>query len=215
MGFGPGKGLKIKNGKYNGRLIIPMRLADADTKKGFDISLYSDNNGKTWHQGNPSEADNEFQIAETGSDSLIYNARHRDVRRVARSFDGGISWTPEATDTLLPVISRGCEASVFGTDGMLYYCGIDGIPETQDFDERARLALFRSCDGGMSWPESKVLYDEAAGYACIDQMPDGRLAIIFEAGDTPGFTRKSVEGTNPPQRPAGWMRLDLLIVDPE
>ena len=215
MGFGPGKGFQIKKGRYAGRLIMPMRLADGATKKGFDIALYSDDNGKTWLQGNPSEADNEFQIAEVGSDTLIYNARHKDVRRVARSFDGGLNWTQEVTDTVLPVISRGCEASVFGIGDNLYYCGIAGIPETSDFDERARLTLYRSNDGGFSWPESVLLYEKGAGYACIDQLPDGRLAIIFEGADTPGFTRKSIPDTNPPQRPTGWMRLDLLIVDPD
>ena len=215
MGFGPGKGIQLTKGKHKGRLIMPMRLASAETGKGYDIALYSDDNGRTWLQGNPSEADNEFQIAEIGADSLIYNARHKNVRRVAKSFDAGLTWSKEVTDTILPDISRGCEASILGVGNILYYCGIDGIPETADFDERARLALYKSEDGGDNWSESIVLYDEAAGYTCIDQLPDGRLAIIFEDGDTPGFTRKSLPGIDPPQRPAGWMRLDLMIVDPQ
>lgn len=215
MGFGPGKGIQIKNGKYKNRLIMPMRLADAETRKGYDIALYSDDHGKTWHQGKGSEANNEFQIAEAGCDTLIYNARHRDVRAVARSFDGGMTWTEEMVDTILPVISHGCESSIFARDNELYYCGIDGIPMTPDFDERARLALYRSNDGGYSWPESTVLYEAASGYACVDELPDGKLVIIFEGGDTPGFTRKSIPDVTPRQRPAGWMRLDLLVVDPE
>lgn len=214
MGFGPGKGIQLEKGQYKNRLIMPMRLADADKGSYYNISLYSDDHGQTWKQGNPAEAGNEFQIAEIGADSLIYNARHRDVRRVARSFDSGMNWTQEVTDTILPVISRGCEASILGNDGVLYYCGIDGIPETPDFDERARLALYQSRDGGLTWPASKVLYEKAAGYTCMDLLPDGRIAIIFEDGDTDGFTRKSLPGIDPPQRPEGWMRLDLMIVDP-
>ena len=215
MGFGPGKGIQLSEGKYKGRLIMPMRLADSSTKKGYDITLFSDDGGKNWNQGTPSEANNEFMIAEAGKDTLIYNARHNDVRRVSRSYDGGVTWTPEVTDTILPVISRGCEASILGTGDKLYYCGIDGIPETSDFDERARMSLYRSNDGGKTWGESITLYEPASGYTCIDELPDGRLAIIFEDGDTPGFTRKSIPDTNPPQRPAGWMRLDLMIVNPE
>lgn len=215
MGFGPGKGYQIEEGKYKGRLIMPMRLATPENPRGFDITLYSDDHGATWTRGNAAEANNEFQIAQATPEILIYNARHANERRVALSLDGGMSWTQERTDTILPGVSHGCQASVYGDGDKLYFCGIDGIPMTDDFDERARLALYRSHDGGATWPESKVLYEPAAGYACIDELPDGRLAIIFEGGDTPGFTRKSVPGTEPPQRPAGWMRLDLLLVDPE
>ena len=214
MGFGPGNGFQIKDGKYSGRLIMPMRLANASDGKGFDIALYSDDHGKTWKRGNAAEANNEFQIAQVNNDTLIYNSRHGSVRNVARSYDGGVNWTKEYTETNLPGVSHGCQASIFGINGDLYFCGIDGIPMTDDFDERARLAIYRSRDGGYSWPESKVLYEKASGYACIDELPDGRLAIIFESGETDGFTRKSVPGIDPPQRPADWMNLDLLIIDP-
>ena len=44
-------------------------------------------------------------------------------------------------------------------------------------------------------------------------LPDGRIAIIFEAADTQGFTRTAIPNTNPSKRPAGWMRLDLILLD--
>lgn len=214
MGFGPGAGIQMKGGKFNGRLIMPVRLKDADTGKGFNIAFYSDDHGATWQRGEATEADNEFQIAEAKNDTLIYNARHHHTRAVARSFDGGRTWTEQSVDTILPGVSRGCQASVLRVGDALYFCGIDGIPMTDEFDERARLALYRSFDGGYTWPESAVIYEPGSGYACIEQLPDGRIVIVFEAAETQGFTRKSIPDVKPLQRPAGWMRLDVIIVDP-
>ena len=213
MGFGPGNGIQMIGEKFNGRLIMPTRIRNLKDSLGYDMALYSDDHGKTWKSGNGSQGDREFQIAEVRNDTLIYNSRRRNVRTIARSFDGGLNWTEETTDSILPGVSRGCQASILRKGNALYFCGIDGIPETDSYDERANLALYKSYDGGETWPESTILYDKASGYTCMDILPDGRIAIIFEAGDTPGFTRKSIPGSTPPKRPEGWMRLDLMIID--
>ena len=94
----------------------------------------------------------------------------------------------------------------------LYFSGIRGKAETPEYDERVGLALYKSSDGGKTWNNGIQLYDKASGYSCMSFLPDGRMAIIFETADTPGFTRKSLPGIKPLKRPAGWMRLDLLIL---
>ena len=55
---------------------------------------------------------------------------------------------------------------------------------------------------------SQLLYDLAAGYPDMTLLGDGRLAIVFEAGPEKGFITRS-------SRPAGWMRLDVLILPRE
>lgn len=211
-GFGPGSGLQMKGDAYKGRLILPMRLIDVANHRGHDVAAYSDDHGVTWNIGTESDNGDEFQIAESPYNILIYNARVKHARMVARSTDGGVTWSASTKDSYLPGVSKGCQGSVVGVDSLLYYSGIQGITETPDLDERAQLTLYKSNDGGATWKSKLLLYDKASGYSCITLLPDGRLAIIFETADTKSFTRKSIPNTKPLKRPSGWMRLDLLIV---
>lgn len=81
-----------------------------------------------------------------------------------------------------------------------------------EYDERAKLTLYKSEDGGRKWDNGLLLYDKAAGYSCMSFLPDGRMAIIFETADTQSFTRKSLPNTKPLKRPDDWMKLDLILV---
>lgn len=112
----------------------------------------------------------------------------------------------------MPGVSKGCRASVLGKGKTLYFSGIQGIPETSEYDERAKLTLYKSEDGGRKWDNGLLLYDKAAGYSCMSFLPDGRMAIIFETADTQSFTRKSLPNTKPLKRPDDWMKLDLILV---
>ena len=211
-GFGPGSGLQMKGEKYKNRLILPARVVDIKSNKASDLAFYSDNHGETWTMGQGGDTDDEFQIAESPNDVLIYNARVPNARKVATSTDGGASWSATVIENALPGVSKGCQGSVIGKGNTLYYSGIRGIDETDLYDERAGLALYKSTDSGKTWDKGLLMFDKASGYSCMTFLPDGRMAVIFESADTNGFTRKSVEGTKPPQRPVGWMRLDLIII---
>lgn len=213
-GFGPGSGLQMKGDAYKGRLILPARVADATTNRSHDVAIYSDDHGKTWTVGGYGDNDDEFQIAESPLGTLVYNARVPGARMVSRSADGGVSWDKAAKDAKLPGVSKGCQASVLGIGDVLYFSGIQGIAETPEWDERGRLALYKSLDGGQTWDDGKLLYEKASGYSCMALLADGRLAIIFETSDSQSFTRKSIPDTKPLKRPAGWMRLDLIILNP-
>lgn len=221
MGFGPGAGIQMTGEKYKGRLIMPTRLASGqdNEKRGYDLALYSDDHGATWQKGEGNGNASEFMIVETRPDTLIYNARVSDIRRSARSFDGGITWTEEETDSMLPSVSgvtRGCQASIFAIGNDIYYCGIEGIPVTEINDERAILALYKSEDAGHTWERVTTLHQDAAAYSCMDVLPDGRMVLIFEGADSPGFTRINLPDVRPYRHPEdGWMRLDLLVFDPE
>lgn len=211
MGFGPGNGLQMEGKKYCNRLILPMRVADSEGKNGADVAIYSDDHGKTWKMGQPGSTDDEFQIAEANDDTLYYNARVPGARMIARSTDGGETWTEAVKEPALPGVSKGCQASVLRTGETLYFSGIQGVNETEEYDQRAKLTLYSSKDGGYIWDKGTLLCERAAGYSCMTVLPNGKLAIVFETADTPSFTRKSIEGTNPPKRPADWMRLDVII----
>lgn len=211
-GFGPGAGLQMVGEKYKGRLILPARISDTERKNAHDVAIFSDNHGKTWTVGGDGDTDNEFQIAESPDRVLVYNARVSGARMVAYSMDGGMNWDKAIIEPALPGVSKGCQASILGNNEKLYFCGIKGIPETPEYDERAGLTLYKSCNGGKTWDNGLLLYEKASGYSCMSLLPDGRMAIIFETADTQSFTRKSLPDMKPLKRPIGWMKLDLILV---
>ena len=211
-GFGPGAGLQMVGEKYKGRLILPARISDIERKAAHDVAVFSDNHGETWTVGENGDTDNEFQIAESPNGILVYNARVSGARMVAYSKDGGMTWNKAVKEPALPGVSKGCQASVLGENAHLYFSGIKGIPETPEYDERAGLTLYKSCNGGRTWNDGLLLYDKASGYSCMALLPDGRMAIIFETADTQSFTRKSLPNIKPLKRPADWMKLDLILV---
>lgn len=92
---------------------------------------------------------------------------------------------------------------------MVLYCGPKGGTQTSSNDNRSELMLYRSATSAEGWTRSQLLYELAAGYSDMTQLPDGRVAIVFEAGPEKGFTRQSGN------RPAGWMRLDVLVLPTE
>ena len=212
VGFGPGAGLQMSGKQFKERLVLPTRVVDSERKSAHNVAIYSDNHGRTWTMGGKGDTGDEFQIAESPAGTLVYNARIPGARMVAYSADGGGTWSKAVKEPALPGVSKGCQASVLGQGRQLYFSGIRGKAETPEYDERVGLALYKSCDGGKTWNDGIQLYDEASGYSCMSFLPDGRMAIIFETADTPGFTRKSLPGIKPLKRPAGWMRLDLLIL---
>ena len=210
-GFGPGTGLQMVGERFKERLILPARVIGPEGN-AYNVAIHSDNHGETWTMGGKGSTDDEFQIAESPAGVLVYNARVPGARMVAYSTDGGATWSKAVREPALPGVSKGCQASILGKGKTLYFSGIEGTAETAEYDERAGLSLYKSCDGGKTWNNGIRLYDKASGYSCMSFLPDGRMAIIFETADTPGFTRKSLPDTKPLKRPAGWMRLDLLIL---
>ncbi len=206
-GFGPGHGIQIKEGKYAGRLVAITRQYNGSKQVGY--AIYSDDHGKTWNVGDATAAA-EAQIAESGVNSLHMNLRRGDgSRNTSKSINGGISWSTAVVDMGLPVMESGCEASVLGTgDNMVFYSGPKGQPKTSSHDDRVGLMLYRSATSANGWTRKQELYTLAAGYSDMTLLQDGRLAIVFEAGPEAGFTRKG-------NRPAGWMRLDLIVLPAE
>lgn len=205
-GFGPGSGIRIAEGRYAGRLILASRQFDGSSSTG--VALYSDDGGATWRIGSK-VLGGESQIADCGHDRLTINIRKGADRYSAFSKDGGVTWTTAMKDAGLPSLASGCHAGVCGVGGTtVFYCGPAGGVATSSNDNRSGLTILRSMTGGDLWTRSRMLYELASGYADMTLLPDGRLAVAFEAGPEKGFIRRS-------DRPAGWMRIDVLVLPAE
>lgn len=208
QGFGPGRGLQMAAGtRYAHRLVVPVR---STVKGGPSIihASFSDDGGRTWQTGGPAAGGvNECTIAESAPGKLVLNRRESAARYRSFSDDGGATWSPQELDSGLATVRNGCHGCLFGSRGVLLFTSPAGLPPASGFDNRANLTIHRSLDGGRTWPQRHVLNGKASGYSDLTLLSDGRLAVVLEAADTPGFTRAGNRDR--------WMRLDLMILPAE
>lgn len=208
QGFGPGRGLQMAEGsRFAKRLVVPVR---STVKGGPRIvhATFSDDGGTTWRTGEPAAGGvNELTIAESTPGKLVLNRRESEARYRAFSEDGGATWTPQERDPGLATVRNGCHGCLFGSEGVLLFTTPAGIPAANSFDNRANLTIHRSLDGGRTWPQRHTLHARASGYSDLTRLRDGRLALVFEAADTPGFTLAGNRDR--------WMRLDVMILPAE
>ena len=92
---GPGAGIQITRGAYQGRLVVACDHIEAGSKGRYSHIIYSDNHGQTWQLGGrtPQQGVNECEVVELVGDRLMLNMRNYDrtqrTRKVSVSRDGG------------------------------------------------------------------------------------------------------------------------------
>lgn len=175
-GIGPGHGIQIEGGTYDGRLVVP-----GYSDKG--IVYLSDDNGATWIISEPTSLGNETEIAQLNQDTLIMTTRvnigmalpHDEIHKhFSYSYDGGGTWTDAEPneDVLTPI----CMSGLVTYNGVVYYSG------PQDYYARANMYILQSLDQGTTFTKVARLYKGAAGYSDIGVLSDGRIVILFENG---------------------------------
>jgi len=184
---GPCSGIQIQQGKHADRLICPANhTAVEDPKSQKNIfrthSIYSDDQGKTWHLGESSApGGNESTIAEAGKDLLYQSIRmqsHRKgVRGIRYSTDGGATWTPLKHDPKLPCPM--CQGSVI-RDHSKPNRLIHSNPGTSK--GRSNMTIRISEDGGKTWPNSKIIHSGSSAYSDLTITSNKQLAILYEGG---------------------------------
>ncbi len=203
MGVGPGAGFVCADGT----LVMPVRLSvpSGDARRTRNFALVSRDGGATWKTGGACPAGGEFQIAEATDGRWVALRRNGARRMQTESRDGGITWGPERHRAELGGIEDGCQGSLHRAGQVLLHASPAGAPAKPDFDNRGRLTLWRSADDGATWKDSAVIHPLASGYSCMANLPDGRVALVWESADTTTFPRGR-------ERPAGWMRIDLRLL---
>lgn len=196
--FGPGIGIQIQHGPHRGRLVLPANFRRSFDKRdpSFSHVIFSDDRGRTWKVGGVlGEYTNECQVAETlddGRSGLLINMRNHwgrggvaeksGKRLVARSADGGATWSAEKMDPVLP--EPPCQASLFR-----YQFASSDQPSVLLFanpagNGRKLLTVRVSHDEGRTWATSKPLVAGLAAYSCMARLPDGRVGTIVETAGT-------------------------------
>ena len=182
-----GQGIQIRHGTHAGRLVQQYTIRTADGAVQA-VSVYSDDHGKTWQAGTPTGTGmDENKVVELSDSSLMLNSRASDgsgFRKVARSTDGGQTWSEPVSDKNLPDSVDNAQI-------------IRAFPNAAPSDPRAKVLLLShspnpkpwsrdrgtismSCDDGASWTTSKVFHEPFVGYTTIAVQSDGSIGLLSE-----------------------------------
>ena len=108
----------------------------------------------------------------------------------SRSSDGGHSWQLRGDDLLLPYADSQRTMASYGRtlelkDGRLMV-PVFGVPQNVEDAKLRVLGMMFSPDGGMTWPESTLIYEDRKGDICpsetdIIRLADGRILAVIRA----------------------------------
>ena len=177
---GPCHGLQIAEGKFKGRLVVPVNHVEAATGKNYAHIIYSDDHGATWKLGNntPQDKTNEVTVAEIANDNLMVNMPNADrqhkTRLTATSNDGGQTWNDVQTDTTL--IEPICQGSLLSYKHVLLFIN------PADKKKRQNLTLRSSFDDGHTWVGKQVVFAGPSAYSDISIYKHKQVACVYEAG---------------------------------
>ncbi len=183
---GPCHGIQLEKGENKGRLVIPCDHIEAETKKYYSHTIYSDDFGKTWKLGGstPQDQVNECAVAELSDGRLMLNMRNYDrsekSRKISVSEDGGLSWSNIYSDKTLiePICQAGLSRYSFADQGRSRLL----FSNPANKNKRQNMTLRLSYDEGSTWAKSKVLHEGPSAYSDVIKLPNGNIACLYEAG---------------------------------
>jgi sialidase-1 len=184
---GPGHGITCPNGI----LLTPVWLVRRDAGQdeishhpGTVSTLYSRDNGNTWHLGELIEATtvcrdpNETQAAILSDGRIYLNVRLTGVgyRAYTTGTTGYDGWSDLKTDDALP------DPTCFGSTASAVIRGqhILAVVNCASQSARENLVCRISYDDGKTWAKSLVIEPGDAGYADIALTENGTFYVLYE-----------------------------------
>jgi len=208
LATGPDHGIQIANG----RLVVPVWLSTGTGgnahRPSVTATIYSDDQGKTWHAGEIAVAGteeiinpNETVVVELADGSVMLNSRseskkHR--RLVTVSKDGATGWsTPKFDEALLEPICMGSIVRYSTVKGggknRILFCNPDNISREDGKEapgknrDRKNVTVKLSYDEGKTWAVSKPIDPGPSGYSDIAVAKDGTILCFYGRGDKKDF----------------------------
>jgi sialidase-1 len=191
---GPVNGIQLVRGENAGRIVIPCNHS-APRAAGGSVTrshiVYSDNHGTTWRLGGvEDDLTNESTVVELADASLLHNMRsyrEKDLRAVATSRDGGMTWSAVRDDSTL--VEPVCQASI------LRY----SWPENRERSrilfsnpaakKRENMMVRVSYDEGRTWALGRTIHAGPAAYSCLAVLPDKSVGCLYERGEKSPYER--------------------------
>lgn len=178
---GPGNGIQLRSG----RLVVPCDHAVAGSKTMYSHVILSDDSGATWRIGGTVGPDtDECQVVELGDGTLLINMRSyagKNRRAVARSTDGGLTWSEVTLDPLL--IEPVCQASLIALPARMDQSKPPLVFSNPASLRREKLTIRMSDDEGATWSSARVLQAGPAAYSSLAPLPDGSIGCLYERGE--------------------------------
>ncbi len=153
-------------------------------------SLYSDDHGRTWQFGTlVGPGMDENKTVELSDGTILLNSRAPGgFRKVARSTDGGITYTGLRQETALVDPTNNASIVRFDLDAPT------GSPaarqllfsNTEHPSRRRNLTVKMSCDDGETWPVRRTVEAGPSAYSTLTPLGGGRFGLLYEAADESG-----------------------------
>ena len=205
--WGPARRLISNDGYYvlvndhavqlsSGRIILPLSMhlnrTNGSSRPGMVITLFSDDNGKTWFESETMlipdfQAESSIGFQEPGVIELepgkvrIWFRTALGFQFRALSYDGGSTWGPAVPDLNFPSPVSPMSIRRDPSSGFLYAVWNDAERRHQllpTVTDRNPLVLMRSRDNGVTWDKSgSILLESERGHGyCY-------TAMMFNGGD--------------------------------
>ncbi|WP_058233954.1 sialidase family protein [Devriesea agamarum] len=187
-----GGGTQLKYGRFAGRLLqtYAVRYQGAN----WAMVAYSDDHGETWkHSQLVGPGADENKVVELSDGTVMLNSRAKPRRLIARSVDGGVTFTPfKADPALLDPANNGDIRRLYpdaaqGSDA----AKILVFSNTEHELTRRNLAIKVSYDDGATWSGRLIVDEGSSGYSTMTVLPSGDIGMLYErsAYDAVSFLR--------------------------
>lgn len=197
---GPGCGIQVLSGKYQGRLVFPLYYSNGTLEGSSAGAMYSDDHGETWIRGASvndcrkflgkqlsaktvnSDSTNmgESQIIELPDGTLRIFMRNIYYKRVcvADSHDGGQTWCN--FHPIEKLLDSYCQSSVIRAqhNGKPFYLFANAAVTKMRIYGKVRYSI-----DGENWSDGRLVDGGVFSYSSLTQYPDGSFGILYEGQD--------------------------------
>lgn len=187
----------------SGRLLVPCHGGSGEQWRQHNMAqcCYSDDDGRSWQVSNeidlPERGAMEASVAELSDGRLVMSLRTQlGSVHLARSADGGATWTAATPSGLQASESSSCLRCVPGTGRlMLIWNDTPYDANHHHFGLRTPLSIAVSDDGGHQWRRLGVLaHADDTDFTNIgcDFLSSGHAAITYMV-NSPSFARERLD----------------------
>lgn len=194
--LGPGAGMRVSQGRYSGRLMVPVYYREVGASKNYCAVIYSDDSGSTWNLGGAIVAEQsltEACVVEAPGGAVQIFARNTGASggRVvsAWSTTGGETWgnVHSALGDTDPGVNCQVSALTFEAGGETYCALATATHVTRDHGVIFVGRWERSSDGQMKvrWLAEETVTRDKFAYSSMAHLGEGRIGILYETSPTP------------------------------